>query len=32
MEFDPQQKKTIVLLERHCHATKKSEAIACARR
>jgi hypothetical protein len=25
-------KKTIVLFERHCHATKKSEAIACARR
>jgi hypothetical protein len=25
-------KKTIVLFERHCHATEKSEAIACARR
>jgi hypothetical protein len=23
--------KTIVLFERHCHATEKSEAIACAR-
>jgi hypothetical protein len=31
MEFDPQQ-KTIVLFERHCHATDKSEAIVCARR
>jgi hypothetical protein len=25
-------KKTIVLFERHCHGTEKSEAIACARR
>jgi hypothetical protein len=25
-------KKPIVLFERHCHATEKSEAIACARR
>jgi hypothetical protein len=25
-------KKTIVLFERNCHATEKSEAIACARR
>jgi hypothetical protein len=25
-------KKTIVLFERHSHATEKSEAIACARR
>jgi hypothetical protein len=24
--------KPIVLFERHCHATEKSEAIACARR
>jgi hypothetical protein len=24
--------KTIVLFERHCHATEKSEAVACARR
>jgi hypothetical protein len=24
-------KKPIVLFERHCHATEKSEAIACAR-
>jgi hypothetical protein len=24
-------KKTIVLFERHCHATEKSEAIECAR-
>jgi hypothetical protein len=30
--FDPQQKKTIILFERHCYATKKSEAIACVRR
>jgi hypothetical protein len=26
------KKKTIVLFERHCHATEKSEAIACVRR
>jgi hypothetical protein len=25
-------KKPIVLFEKHCHATEKSEAIACARR
>jgi hypothetical protein len=25
-------KKPIVLFERHCHATEKSEAIACASR
>jgi hypothetical protein len=31
VEFDPYNKKTIVLFERHCHATEKSEAIACAR-
>jgi hypothetical protein len=24
-------KKPIVISERHCHATEKSEAIACAR-
>jgi hypothetical protein len=29
VEFD---QKPIVLFERHCHATEKSEAIACARR
>jgi hypothetical protein len=30
VEFDPNE-KTIVLFERHCHVTEKSEAIACAR-
>jgi hypothetical protein len=25
-------KKNVVLIERHCRATEKSEAIACARR
>jgi hypothetical protein len=26
------EKKTIVLFDRHCHGTEKSKAIACARR
>jgi hypothetical protein len=32
VEFDPKQKKTIVLFERNCHVNDKLEAIACARR